>query len=140
MTLRTNRLSAAIRAAGFRATAPRIAVLAFLEKTKRPASAQAIARGVHSIDPVTAYRVVDAFAKAGLIRESNLSGERGFEYAPGDDHHHIVCVECGRVEDFKEPSHTRLAARVLKNARSFSTLIGHSFEFTGRCVSCIKNA
>jgi Fe2+ or Zn2+ uptake regulation protein len=131
-------LAARIRAAGFRATTPRLAVLAFLEHAKLPLPIKKISKGIgKKVDQVTVYRTVEAFAKAGLVRASDLAGERGYEYALGNDHHHIVCVECGKVEDFKEPSHAKLAERVLKNAHSFSKLIGHSFEFTGLCNHCI---
>ncbi len=133
-------LASALRTAGFKATRPRLAVLRVLAATPKPLPIREIAKRVGAeADQVTVYRIVEAFAKKGLIRETLLGANRAYEYAPTDDHHHVVCIRCGRVEDFEEPSHERLAARVLKGTRSFAKLIGHSFEFTGICVVCARS-
>jgi len=127
-----------LRKAGLRATKPRAAVLSHLRKSPYPARILAIAKDVRrSVDQVTVYRTVEALHKAGLVRESNLAGERAFEYASSDDHHHIVCTHCGRIEDFEEPSHEKLAAHVLKKS-SFAKITGHSLEFFGLCRACAR--
>ncbi len=135
-------LAASIRKAGFRATETRKAVYAFLKKTKYPVSIKEIIDGVgkNAIDQVTAYRILDAFHKAGLVTKVDfrhghahfeLNDERG-------DHHHVICTGCDRVEDFTGCESDRLATKALKQTKGFARITGHSMEFFGLCNSCVR--
>jgi Fe2+ or Zn2+ uptake regulation protein len=127
-----------VRRAGFRATKQRIALITFLAKKDRPLLVQEITDGLRgTMDGVTTYRMLAAFKRAGLVREVNLRGEHPrYELADEHDHHHIVCTDCGRVEDFIDETHERIGKRVLARSKSFKKITGHSFDLYGVCKTC----
>lgn len=129
-----------IRRAGFRATKQRVALVSFLEKTRRPLSVQEITEGLHgALDGVTTYRMLAAFKHAGLVREVNLrGGHPRYELADERDHHHIVCTGCGRIEDFTDANHERIGRRILAESKAFKKVTGHSFDLYGVCNACAR--
>ncbi|MBM3261511.1 transcriptional repressor [Candidatus Kaiserbacteria bacterium] len=129
-----------IRDAGFRATKPRLALFSRLTKTSRPMSIQELAQELAGkVDQVTVYRMIDAFKKAGLVREVHLRGVRPkYELTdPRDDHHHIVCTECRKVEDFVGCGAEKMGKEALRQSRSFAAITGHTFDLYGLCKECI---
>ena len=94
---------AQLRNAGLRVTRPRRAVLDVL--VARPhVDAETIAtaaRVVHpSISPQAVYGVLKALVAGGLARRIEPAGAPAlYELRVGDDHHHLVCRECGTVAD-----------------------------------------
>lgn len=94
---------AAIRAAGLRVTSARVAVLDALREHPH-ASADAIYAEVDRRAPGTTlqsvYNALADFAAAGLARRIQpAGGPMRFEVRIDDNHHHLVCTACGRVED-----------------------------------------
>ena len=93
-----------LREAGLRATTTRIAVLEVLDRAEdHPRVDQVIERvratGVH-ISPQAAYDVCEALEGAGLARRIEPAGSPvRFESRVGDNHHHLVCRECGTTAD-----------------------------------------
>ncbi len=134
-------ISTLIRDAGFRVTKQRVAVLNFLRKLRYPVGVQEVVAGVKGSDQVTAYRILQAFAHTGLVREVDLrQGRALYEYADAaDEHHHAVCTQCDRVEDFNEPAHKSFVRAAAKKVRGFATITHHSFELFGVCNACAKN-
>src|ERR1700690_387938 len=110
-----------IRKAGFRATPQRVRLLAFLER-KKPQSIRKIADALRkdSIDQVTVYRILNAFQRQGVVREVNFQGRPPMYELNDNDHHHIVCPDCKKVEDFDECDTERVSVGVLKRSRLFS--------------------
>ncbi|WP_375237319.1 Fur family transcriptional regulator [Microbacterium schleiferi] len=93
----------AIRAAGLRITSARLAVLDALREHPH-ASADAIFADVDRRAPGTTlqsvYNALGDFAGAGLVRRIQPAGQpMRFEVRIDDNHHHLVCTSCGRVED-----------------------------------------
>ncbi len=134
-------LADSIRTAGFRATKSRILVLNFFERAKYPLSVRKVVLGLkNKVDQVTVYRMIDAFNSAGVVREVNLRGERPkYELTDaGDDHHHIVCTSCRKVEDFVGCDVERVEKKALNHSRSFSKITGHSFDLYGLCNRCVR--
>lgn len=92
-----------LREAGLRVTAPRQAVLEWL--ADRPhATAEQIYAGVRerlgSISKQTVYDVLAVCVGTDLVRQIRPAGHPArFERRTGDNHHHLVCRDCGRVED-----------------------------------------
>ena len=92
-----------IRAAGLRVTDSRRAVLDALGM--RPhASADELFAIVATTVPQTSlqsvYNALGDFADAGLVRRIEPAGRPGlFELRVDDNHHHLICTECGAVED-----------------------------------------
>jgi Fur family transcriptional regulator, stress-responsive regulator len=92
-----------IRGAGLRVTATRVAVLEAL-RARPHATADAVFDGIRGALPGTSkqsvYNALGDFADAGLARRIEPAGHAGtFELRVGDNHHHVVCTGCGRIDD-----------------------------------------
>ena len=93
-----------LRAAGLRATSPRVAVLGVLEESREHLRVDELIARIRGagggISTQAAYDVCDALHRAGLARRIELAGQPArFEARTGDNHHHLVCRACGRTED-----------------------------------------
>jgi len=95
-----------LRKAGLKVTAPRLKILEILEiGTPRHMSAEDIYKvlleGHQDIGLATVYRVLTQFEAAGLVTRHHFEdGMAVFELNQGTHHDHIVCIDCGRVEEF----------------------------------------
>ena len=95
-----------LKNAGLKATLPRLKVLSLFENSKeRHLSAEDVYKILinagKDVGLATVYRVLTQFEQAGLlIRHHFESGKAIFELNGGTHHDHIVCVKCGRVEEF----------------------------------------
>ncbi len=94
---------ALIRGAGLRVTATRLAVLEAL-RARPHATADdvfdAIVGTLAGTSKQSVYNALGDFADAGLARRIEPAGHAGtFELRVGDNHHHVVCTGCGRIDD-----------------------------------------
>jgi Fur family ferric uptake transcriptional regulator len=95
-----------IKQAGLKVTAPRIAILAVLEASrKRHLSAEDVYKELlkngEEIGLATVYRVLTQFEGAGLVcRRHFETGQSVFELNSGEHHDHLVCIKCGKVVEF----------------------------------------
>ena len=133
-------LKATIRKSGYKATPSRLAILEAFKGSKRPLSAQEIIdllpRGA---DQVTVYRTLKSFKEKGIIKQIDLRHNHAhYELADIDEHHHIICVRCGRIEDVHHCGVEEIQDNVLRASRHFSEIRTHTLEFYGICKSCIK--
>ncbi|NBX00628.1 MAG: ferric iron uptake transcriptional regulator [Methylophilaceae bacterium] len=91
---------------GLKATLPRLKVLSLFEKSKeRHMSAEDVYKILLStgddVGLATVYRVLTQFEQAGLLLRHHFEGGKAvFELNHGEHHDHIVCMQCGRVEEF----------------------------------------
>lgn len=98
-----------IRQAGLKVTLPRVKILQLLENSgKRHVSAEEVYRMLleqgEEIGLATVYRVLTQFEGAGLVcRHHFESGQAVFELNRGGHHDHLVCVKCGKVQEFMDP-------------------------------------
>lgn len=95
--------TAALRGAGLRVTAPRLATLAAAEAHPH-ADAETIARAVReslgTVSRQAVYDVLNALSDVGLLRRVSVGGRSmRYELHRHDNHHHLVCRSCGRLED-----------------------------------------
>ncbi|GAB3557234.1 Fur family ferric uptake transcriptional regulator [Actinopolyspora lacussalsi] len=92
-----------LRAAGLRATGPRVAVLGWLSDNPHSTADQvagAVRRTLGSVSTQAVYDVLHACTSAGLLRRIEPAGHPArFECRTADNHHHLVCRACGRAED-----------------------------------------
>ncbi|HBS08549.1 MAG TPA: transcriptional repressor [Microbacterium sp.] len=128
----------AIRAAGLRVTSARLAVLDALREHPH-ASADAIFADVDRRAPGTTlqsvYNALGDFAGAGLVRRIQPAGQpMRFEVRIDDNHHHLVCTSCGRVEDVD--CVTGEAPCLHPSQMHGFTLSQAEITFWGRCASC----
>lgn len=95
-----------LKKAGLKITLPRMKILQILEASeRRHLTAEAIYRELldsgEEIGLATVYRVLTQFEAAGLVSRLHFEGNQAvFELERGGHHDHIVCSECGRVEEF----------------------------------------
>ena len=98
-----------LKSTGLKATLPRLKILeVFQSGRQRHMTAEDVYRVLledHSdIGLATVYRVLMQFEQAGLLIRSNFeSGKAVYELNQGEHHDHLVCLDCGRVEEFFDP-------------------------------------
>ncbi|QTX05824.1 Fur family transcriptional regulator [Agromyces archimandritae] len=92
-----------LRDAGLKVTAPRLAVLDALEDHPHEGAEAVYARVAETLPSTSlqaVYGVLGALADAGILRRIEPAGSPArYERRVGDNHHHLVCTGCGRVED-----------------------------------------
>ncbi len=83
----------------------------------------------------TVYRVLTQFETAGLVKRHHFEGGNSvFELNRGDHHDHLVCVNCGKVEEFQDETIEELQNKIAK-LRNFE-LTDHSLCLYGICADC----
>jgi Fur family ferric uptake transcriptional regulator len=127
-----------LRRAGLKITAPRVKILEILAgATVRHMSAEDVYRRLlelnQDIGLATVYRVLTQFESAGLVTRHHFEGGTAvFELNEGMHHDHIVCVDCGRVEEFSD---TGIEDRQQEIATRLGfTITDHSLTLHGHCV------
>ncbi|MFG6445067.1 Fur family transcriptional regulator [Microbacterium sp. P07] len=81
------------------------------------------------------YNALGDFATAGIVRRIEPAGQPGrFELRVDDNHHHLVCTSCGRVEDV-DCVVGHAPCMVPGDTRGF-TLVSAEVTFWGLCSSC----
>jgi Fur family ferric uptake transcriptional regulator len=127
-----------LRDVGLKVTLPRVKILEMLEQGRdRHMTAEEIYRALtdsgEEIGLATVYRVLTQFEAAGLvIRHHFESGHSVFELDRGEHHDHIVCLDCGRVEEFVDET-------IEKRQNQIATEHGfkvseHSMILYGKCA------
>lgn len=97
-----------LRKAGLKVTLPRLKILELLADSEhRHMSAEEVYRALldsgEEIGLATVYRVLTQFESAGLVSRQHFEGGHSvFELDEGHHHDHIVCVKCGRVDEFMD--------------------------------------
>ena len=127
-----------LKSAGLKATLPRLKIINLFESSKvRHLTAEDVYKMLLSegldIGLATVYRVLTQFEQAGLlIRHHFESGKAVFELNQGTHHDHLVCLQCGRVEEFYDAEIERRQNEVAR-ARGFQ-LHGHSLALYADCT------
>lgn len=105
---------------GLKATLPRLKILDLFEQSnKRHMTAEEVYRLLsdegQDIGLATVYRVLTQFEQAGLlVRHHFESGKAVFELNQGTHHDHLVCLQCGRVEEFYDPEIEKRQSKVAR--------------------------
>jgi Fur family ferric uptake transcriptional regulator len=126
--------------AGIESTRVRQAVVHVISEQKYPIDVSAILSSLeaHAIkaDKVTVYRILDLLAEKDLVsRVEFQEGKFRYEIA-GKDHHHLICSNCGKIDDISDTWITALEKDIAKK-RKFHVL-QHKLEFYGICAACQK--
>ncbi|SCU74585.1 DNA-binding transcriptional dual regulator of siderophore biosynthesis and transport [Cupriavidus necator] len=123
---------------GLKATVPRLKILEIFQTSEqRHLSAEDIYRILLNehmdIGLATVYRVLTQFEQAGLLSRNNFeSGKAIFELNEGKHHDHLVCLDCGRVEEFFD-SEIEHRQQSIARERGF-TLQEHALSLYGNCT------
>jgi Fur family transcriptional regulator, ferric uptake regulator len=125
-----------LRNAGLKITGPRLKILEILSNSQsRHLSAIDIYRRLREsqeeIGFATVYRVLTQFSEAGLVTSHHFEGSRAvYELNEGRHHDHIVCLDCGRVQEFIDPA---------LEARQGAVAAAHEFEIRDRAMILYGN-
>ena len=126
-----------LKQAGLKVTLPRMKVLDILrEQSNAHLSAENVYKLLLAADEevglATVYRVLTQFEEAGLVKRHTFEGGQAvFELDQGQHHDHIVCVQCGKIEEFVDEA-------IERKQRSIADKIGyqlldHSLVLYGKC-------
>ncbi len=127
-----------LKSSGLKATLPRIKILEVFQRTAvRHMTAEDVYKALlvdgADVGLATVYRVLMQFEQAGLLTRSNFeSGKSVFELNEGQHHDHLVCLTCGRVEEFYDPE-IETRQRDVAQARGFA-LQDHSLALYANCT------
>ena len=131
-----------LRRAGLKATLPRLKILEILEQSRhRHMSAEdvykALLESSEDVGLATVYRVLTQFEAAGLVSRHHFEGGHSvFELDDGKHHDHIVCVRCGRVDEFMDETIERRQHDIAE--KHGYTMTDHSLYIYGVCAKCQK--
>lgn len=131
-----------LRKAGLKVTLPRMKILEMLETSEtRHLSAEDVYKSLlesgEEIGLATVYRVLTQFESAGLVTRHHFEGGHSmFELNEGDHHDHILCVKCGRVDEFVDDVIEQRQRQIARDAGYEIT--DHSLYIYGICEACRK--
>ena len=127
-----------LKSSGLKATLPRLKILDIFQKTSvRHMTAEDVYKALlhegADIGLATVYRVLMQFEQAGLLTRSNFeSGKAVYELNEGQHHDHLVCLDCGRVEEFFDAEIEKRQQMVAKS-RGFN-LQEHALSLYANCT------
>jgi len=124
---------------GLRVTSQRALILEIIRHGKEHLDADEVYRRARQKQPrlslSTVYRTLQTLKKLGLIEEVHFDEtHHHYEMKPPTEHHHLVCLGCGRVVEFQYPL-ARLVKRNVAEAKNFE-ITGSEVRMTGYCPTC----
>ncbi|ARG98469.1 ferric iron uptake transcriptional regulator [Legionella micdadei] len=131
-----------LKDAGLKITMPRVKILQILEQSpQHHLSAEGVYKALldmgEDVGLATVYRVLTQFEAAGLVTRHNFEGGHSvFELSQGEHHDHLVCVKCGRVEEFVDKIIEERQKMIAENAQFKMT--DHALNIYGLCPDCQK--
>jgi Fur family ferric uptake transcriptional regulator len=131
-------LAAKLKRAGYKLTAPRIAVMQVLEQGGghlSPNEVLSLGRRIYpALSRATVYRTLELLTNLCLVRPIFL-GDTCQRYVTAEGgHHHLVCTDCGATFEFENCGADQLAATL--SERFHFEIRSHLLEFYGACEKC----
>jgi len=130
-----------LRDVGLKVTLPRVKILEIMERetNNRHLNAEQVYKILISeneeIGLATIYRVLTQFEAAGLVTRHHFEGGNSvFELNKGQHHDHIVCVKCGKVDEFTDELIEERQDQIAKKLGY--ELTDHSLYLYGLCSKC----
>jgi len=124
--------------AGYKRTPQRLAIFDYLEGNTSHPSAEDIYRAVskryQSMSFATVYNTLNMLAKTGTVRELTIDPARKRYDPDTSNHHHLLCVLCGKIMDVPD----RIPLSLPDDLASDFTMLGSHIEFYGHCAACVK--
>jgi len=127
-----------LKSSGLKATLPRIRILEIFQKgEQRHMAAEDVYKALllegSDIGLATVYRVLMQFEQAGLLKRNHFeSGKSVFELNEGSHHDHLVCLDCGWVEEFYD-AEIEQRQRAVARASGFE-LQEHALSLYATCT------
>ncbi len=126
-----------LKSTGLKATVPRLKILEVFQRgAQRHMTAEDVFRVLlqeHSdVGLATVYRVLTQFEQAGILSKSHFeSGKAVYELHDGQHHDHLVCMDCGKVEEFYDAEIEKRQNAVAKS-KGF-TIVDHALSLYASC-------
>ncbi len=127
-----------LKSTGLKATLPRLKILEIFQKgEQRHMTAEDVFRALlgeqSDVGLATVYRVLTQFEQAGILSRSHFeSGKSVYELNEGQHHDHLVCLDCGKVEEFYDAEIER-RQQVVAKAKGF-TIADHALSLYAHCT------
>ncbi len=123
---------------GLKNTEARSAVVMVLSNTNEPLDVSGIKSELEKldikVDQATVYRILNTFYEKGIIKRIEI-GEGKYRYEiEKDHHHHLICTNCGRIEDIEIDLSSDFDKEIEK--KNGFLVKSHSLEFFGICKNC----
>ncbi|EEZ80187.1 MAG: ferric iron uptake transcriptional regulator [Candidatus Thioglobus sp.] len=129
-----------LKSAGLKVTLPRLKILEILEKSENHhMSAEDIYRTLvmqgEEVGVATIYRVLTQFEESGMVNKLNFdNGQSVFELSNVDHHDHLVCVKCGKIDEFSDDVIEQHQQAIAK--KYGYQLTDHCLYLYGLCKDC----
>ena len=127
-----------LKSTGLKATLPRLKILEIFQKgAQRHMTAEDVFRVLllerSDVGLATVYRVLTQFEQAGILSRNHFeSGKAVFELNEGQHHDHLVCLDCGKVEEFFDAEIEKRQHSVAK-AKGFA-IADHALSLYANCT------
>mgnify|MGYP000889967614 FL=1 len=127
-----------LKSTGLKATVPRLKILEVFQRgTQRHMTAEDVFRVLlqerSDVGLATVYRVLTQFEQAGILTRSQFeSGKAVYELNEGQHHDHLVCLHCGKVEEFYDAEIEKRQNAVAK-AKGFQ-IADHALSLYATCT------
>ena len=127
-----------LKSTGLKATIPRLKILeVFQRSSQRHMSAEDVFRVLllenSDVGLATVYRVLTQFEQASSLSRSQFEGGKSvYELNEGQHHDHLVCLDCGKVEEFYDPE-IENRQQAVAQAKGF-TITDHALSLYARCT------
>lgn len=126
---------------GFRETKARKALIELLLKSNQPLAISEIQNNLKKVykigtNKTTVYREISFLIDQQVAREVDFGDKKKrYESAIGDHHHHLICTNCARVEDFELQQDLFEEEKRISKNKNFK-VTSHTLEFFGLCRNC----
>jgi len=123
---------------GLKATIPRLKILEVFQRgVQRHMTAEDVFKHLlqegADIGLATVYRVLTQFEQAGILHRNHFeSGKAVYELNEGQHHDHLVCLDCGRVEEFYDPE-IEARQQAVAQAKGFE-IADHALSLYAHCT------
>ena len=128
-----------LKSTGLKATLPRLKILEIFQKgTQRHMTAEDVFRVLmedrSDVGLATVYRVLAQFEQADILSRSHFeSGKAVYELNEGQHHDHLVCLDCGKVEEFYDAEIEKRQHAVAKT-KGFA-IADHALSLYAHCIN-----
>jgi Fur family transcriptional regulator, ferric uptake regulator len=128
-----------LEAHDYRITAPRMAVIGVLATMSGHFTADTLASRVRGVGRATVFRTLKLLADEGVVCRVLLDdGRLHYRISRTAHHHHLVCTQCGAVEDFTTCDVNDVISELSR--RTGYQIESHCLELYGRCQSCVAGS
>lgn len=112
-------------------------IVAILSRVDKPIDVSLLVKKI-GVNKTTVYRQIEKLLEKKILTEIDFGdGKKRYELKSLGHHHHIVCKNCGKLEDIEIDEDNLIKSVTGKTSFKIES---HSLEFFGKCLSCYKSS